>query len=249
MRAHHRLQRLFVAARLTEGETITLDGAQAHYLARVLRMKPGGELLLFNGADGEWLGAVAGITRKAVAVSVNAPTRRQTTRSDLLLAFAPVRAARLDWMVQRATEMGVGIIQPVMTQHTQAPAPSTERMLANAVEAAEQCGELSVPEIRDARKLDAFLGDLDAGRRLVFCDEGAAREDPVSILRGIGAGPLAILVGPEGGFSDAERARLRALPFVTSLPLGHRILRADTAAVAALTLAQATHGDWIGARD
>ncbi len=243
MRAHHRLQRLFVASRLAESGTITLDGAQAHYLAHVLRMKPGDELLLFNGIDGEWLTNLAATAKRTVTISVQSPTRAQAAAPDLLFAFAPVKAARLDWMAQRATEMGAGIIQPVMTQHTQGPAPSVERLMANAVEAAEQCGRLSVPAVLPAVKFDAFLAGFEPGRRMIFCDEATGQRDPVTVLSAMDDAPLAVLIGPEGGFSEPERRRLNALPFVTPLSLGPRILRADTAAVAAMALVQACRGD------
>jgi len=146
--------------------------------------------------------------------------------------------------VQKAVEMGAGVLQPVMTHHTQMPKINVERMAANAVEAAEQCGILSIPACREPVKFDRLLADWDTGRRLIFCDEDAATNNPLAILQSLEKAPLGVIIGPEGGFSDAERAQLRALPFVTAIPLGPRILRADTAAVAALAVIQATVGDW-----
>lgn len=244
MRANYRLQRLFVPYDLATGAGFDADKGQSHYLAHVLRMAQGSELLVFNGRDGEWRARVATIGKKAVRIAVETQERTQPPTPDLVYAFAPLKVGRLDYLVQKAVEMGAGVLQPVITQHTQAPKVPLEKFEANVIEAAEQCGVLAVPAVRPPVKLDRLLGDWQAGRRLIFCDEDAATNNPLPALQGIEERRLGLLIGPEGGFSDEERRMLRALPFVTAIPLGPRILRADTAAVAALALMQATIGDW-----
>jgi len=244
MRANYRMQRLFVTADLAAGGSIEADRDQSHYLANVLRMREGAELLVFNGRDGEWLARVEAVSRKAVRLSLAERTRPQPPLPDLVYAFAPIKAGRLDYLVQKAVEMGAGIIQPVITQHTQMAKVGIERLQANAVEAAEQCGILAVPPVREAVRFDAFLAGWEKDRRLIFCDESAETDNPLPALQAIGEAKLGLLVGPEGGFSEDERRQLRALPFVTAIPLGPRILRADTAAVAALAVIQAAIGDW-----
>jgi 16S rRNA (uracil1498-N3)-methyltransferase len=206
-------------------------------------MAEGAELLLFNGRDGEWSATIAARTKKSVRLKVLARQRPQPPHPDLVYCFAPLKVGRLDYLVQKAVEMGAGVLQPVVTQHTQGRI-TAERMRANAVEAAEQCGVLAVPEVREPQKFDRLLAGWDSGRRLIFCDEDASTNNPVPALQKIAEKKLALLVGPEGGFSEDERRTLRALPFVTAIPLGPRILRADTAAVAALAVIQATAGDW-----
>jgi 16S rRNA (uracil1498-N3)-methyltransferase len=171
-------------------------------------------------------------------------TRPQPPLPDLLYCFAPLKQGRLDYLVQKAVEMGAGVLQPVITQHTQVTKLGIERLQANAIEAAEQCGILAIPQVCEPMKLERLLADWDAARRLIFCDEDVGTDNPLSTLQAIAEHKLGLLVGPEGGFSDAERKELRALPFVTAIPLGPRILRADTAAVAALAVVQATVGDW-----
>lgn len=245
MRANYRLQRLYVPHDLSKGVEFDADRQQSHYLANVLRMAQGAELLVFNGRDGEWSAEVSSIGRKAVRVAVREQTRPQPQSPDLVYAFAPLKAGRLDYLVQKAVEMGAGVLQPVITQHTQVSKPSLEKLEANVIEAAEQCGVLAVPPVRQPMKLDRLLGEWDRERRLIFCDEDAATDNPLPRLQSLKEDRLGLLVGPEGGFSEDERTMLRALPFVTAIPLGPRILRADTAAVAALALVQATRGDWL----
>lgn len=244
MRANYHLQRLFVADDLAQGITFDADKSQSHYLAHVLRKSEGAELLVFNGRDGEWLARISAVTKKAVRLSVEAQTRPQTPAADLVYAFAPLKVGRLDYLVQKAVEMGAGLLQPVLTQHTQMHRVSVEKLEANVIEAAEQCGVLSVPPVAQPLKLEALLTAWESDRRLIFCDESAATNNPMAALQSISERKLGLLVGPEGGFSDDERKMLRALPFVTAIPLGPRILRADTAAVAALAVIQATIGDW-----
>jgi 16S rRNA (uracil1498-N3)-methyltransferase len=244
MRANYKLQRLYVTEDLSAGGTAELGREQSHYLANVLRMREGAELLMFNGRDGEWLARVAEISKKAVRLTLVELTRPQTPLPDFIYAFAPIKAGRLDYMVQKAVEMGAGILQPVITQHTQMSKVGVERLQANALEAAEQCGILAIPQVREAVKFDAFLSGWEPDRRLIFCDEAADTNNPRPALEAIKETTLGLLVGPEGGFSEEERRQLRALSFVTAIPLGPRILRADTAAVAALAVIQATIGDW-----
>ena len=244
MRANHKMQRLFVPDDLAAGGEIEAAPQQGHYLAHVLRLSEGAQVLLFNGRDGEWSAAVSARTKKAVRLRLLDLQRPQPPLPDLVYCFAPLKQGRLDYLVQKAVEMGAGVLQPVVTQHTQVARPGIERLRANVVEAAEQCGILAVPQVREALKLDRLLAGWDPQRRLVFCDEDSATSNPLPALQAIVEKKLALLVGPEGGFSDAERAMLRGLPFVTAIPLGPRILRADTAAVAALALMQATIGDW-----
>jgi len=244
MRANYRLQRLFVPHDLAAGTLFETDRGQSHYLAHVLRMAEGAQLLVFNGRDGEWTASVKSIGKKAVQLEVVEQTREQPATPDLVYAFAPLKVGRLDYLVQKAVEMGAGILQPTLTQHTQAPKVAVEKYEANVIEAAEQCGVLAVPSVRQPVKLERLLAEWDKARRLIFCDESAAGDNPLPILQTITETKFGLLVGPEGGFSDEERRMLSALPFVTAIPLGPRILRADTAAVAAMAVVQATLGDW-----
>jgi 16S rRNA (uracil1498-N3)-methyltransferase len=238
------MQRLFVPQDLFQSTTIEADPQQSHYLSNVMRMKPGGQLLVFNGRDGEWLAEVAEISKKKIELSVTAQVRPQPPHPDLVYCFAPLKAGRLDYLVQKAVEMGAGMLQPVITQHTQMSTVGVDRLRANVVEAAEQCGVLAIPAVAEPVKLDRLLWLWEPGRRLIFCDEGADTNNPVPKLSAIAERKLGLLIGPEGGFSEEERQQLRALPYVTPIPLGPRILRADTAAVAALAIIQATIGDW-----
>lgn len=242
-----RTPRLFVPGPLAEGGEVALDREQANYLLNVLRLKEGAGVLVFDGASGEFRATIAAASRKGATLALGGRSRPQPKAPDLLWLFAPLKHARLDYMVQKAVEMGVGRMRPVITRHTQASRVNLERMRANAVEAAEQCGVLHVPAVEEEERLDRALArfaEAEPGRRLLFCDEQEETTNPLPLLKALGRGPLAVLIGPEGGFSDDERATLKALPFVTAIPLGPRILRADTAAVAALAVIQATIGDW-----
>jgi 16S rRNA (uracil1498-N3)-methyltransferase len=244
MRANYKMQRLFVLGDLAAGVAFDASPEQSHYLSNVLRMAEGAELLVFNGRDGEWLTRIGAKTKKAVRLEAVEQTRPQPAAPDLLYCFAPLKVGRLDYLVQKAVEMGAGVLQPVITQHTQVTKIGTDRLQANIIEAAEQCGILAVPEVREAQKFDRLLVSWDKERRLIFCDESAETNNPLPALQAIQERKLGLLVGPEGGFSGEERKQLRALPFVTAIPLGPRILRADTAAVAALAVIQAAIGDW-----
>jgi 16S rRNA (uracil1498-N3)-methyltransferase len=242
-----RAQRLFVRAPLSAGGRIELDRGQANYLVNVLRMKDGDDILVFNGRDGEWTARLRAEGRKGWRLETGKAVRAQTAASDLHYLFAPLKQARLDYMVQKAVEMGAGRLSPILTRHGQVVRVNRARMEANAIEAAEQCGLLSISAIDEPVPLGQLLDgwvERQPGRRIIFCDEGEERSDPLAILARLERTPLAVLVGPEGGFAVEERERLRSLPFVTALPLGPRILRADTAAVAALALVQAALGDW-----
>jgi len=247
-----RSPRLYIDSPLAPQARLALEAGQANYLRNVLRLKPGDEVLVFNGRDGEWRAALLEAARRTVALRVADRARAQTPACDLHCLFAPLKHARLDYMVQKAVEMGVARLQGVLMQHGQVTRINLERMRANAIEAAEQCGILTLPEIAPPLPFDRMLAEAerDPARLLIFCDEDAEVKDPVAALAAVRGGardavpPLAILLGPEGGFSDAERAALLKLPQVVRLALGPRILRADTAAVAALALVQSVLGDW-----
>ncbi len=239
-----RSPRLYVDAALAGDATVPLDKAQTNYLLNVLRLEEGGSVLVFNGRDGEWHARIERAGKRGAALRIATLTRPQTAPTDLHYLFAPLKQARLDYMVQKAVELGVSRLQPVLTRRTQVSRLNGERMKANAIEACEQCGVLSVPDVCEPLPLArATEGD----RMLIFCDEDADVKDPVAALAAVRAAPpepLAVLIGPEGGFADEERTLLLRRQNVVRLALGPRILRADTAAVAALSLVQAVLGDW-----
>ncbi|MHB0771600.1 16S rRNA (uracil(1498)-N(3))-methyltransferase [Bradyrhizobium sp. 5.13L] len=243
-----RAPRLFIDAPLAQDARVELDRDQSNYLGNVLRLAAGAEVLAFNGRDGEWQAALEG-RRRPDGLVILQQTRPQDRLPDLVYAFAPLKHARLDYMVQKAIEMGAAALQPVFTRYTQATRVNTERMRANVVEAAEQCGILSIAAVAEPVPLERFLSQRAAGRLLIFCDEAAEVQDPVQSLqraREEAGGGIDVLIGPEGGFADEERALLLRQPKVLRLGLGPRIMRADTAAVAALALVQAVLGDWGG---
>jgi 16S rRNA (uracil1498-N3)-methyltransferase len=237
-------QRLFVEAHLSAGAAVACSAEQANYLRNVLRLKPGDPVLVFNGRDGEWRARLAGTGKRGAALSVDVQVRPQEEGPDIDYLFAPLKRARLDYLVQKATEMGVARLRPVLTRHTTPERVNMQRMRANAIEAAEQCGILRIPELHAPEKLERVVAGWDGARTLIFCDEGSEERDPLATLGKLRPGPLALLIGPEGGFAEAERELLSFKPFVTRIPLGPRILRADTAAVAALALLNAVLGDW-----
>ena len=236
--------RLYLDAPLAVGIEVTLDKPQQNYLCNVLRLSEGDAVAVFNGRDGEWHAALHAASRRQMALRMVTPLRPQTGAGDLHYIFAPLKHARLDYMVQKAVEMGASVLRPVTTRRTQAHRVNEERMRANVIEATEQCGILAIPDVWPASTLDATLATWPAERLLVFCDENAAPGDGVALLRTHRASSLAVLVGPEGGFDPHEREAILAVPDVARVSLGPRILRADTAAVAALALVQATLGDW-----
>ncbi|MBV8427473.1 MAG: 16S rRNA (uracil(1498)-N(3))-methyltransferase [Hyphomicrobiales bacterium] len=237
--------RLFVEADLAEGRQVELSKPQDHYIRHVLRLGAGATLRVFNGRHGEWLARIAGQNKRTTRLELVNATRQQTSPGDLHLLFAPLKQARFDYMVQKAVEMGVSRLVPVVTRYTQVAKVNEARLQANMVEAAEQCGILSIPEF-DARPLalGKAVGGLEPSRLLIFCDEAAESHDPIRMLGTARRGPLAVLIGPEGGFGEEERISLLQRPQTLRLSLGPRIMRADTAAVAALALVQACLGDW-----
>ncbi len=237
-------QRLFVEVPLSAGVAVPLSPQQVHYLVNVLRLKDGAGVLLFDGEHGEWRGVLHQSARRSAFVEVIEQTRAQSSGPDIDYLFAPLKHARLDYMVQKATEMGVGRLRPVLTERTLAERVNLDRMRANVIEAAEQCGVLRVPEVMAPQKLMTVLSSWESGRTLIFCDEMAPVRDPVAALAHLKPGPVAVLLGPEGGFTAQEAERLRSMPSVCAISLGPRIMRADTAAVAALALVNATLGDW-----
>jgi 16S rRNA (uracil1498-N3)-methyltransferase len=240
-----RAPRLFVDAPLAQDASVALDRDQGNYLGNVLRLAAGASILVFNGRDGEWQAAIEGRKRPDRVVILK-QTRPQDALIDLAYVFAPLKHARLDYMVQKAVEMGASRLQPVLTRFTQVTRVNSERMRANVIEAAEQCGILSLAEVADPVPLERFLSQRTAARLLVFCDEAADTENPVTALRETANAShgVDILIGPEGGFAEEERALLLRQPHVLRLALGPRILRADTAGVAALALVQSVLGDW-----
>lgn len=240
--------RLFIEADLASGSTVALSDPQAHYLRHVLRMAEGANLLLFNGRQGEWRASLAGRGRKAASAVVDERTRAQQAEPDIWLCFAPVKRARLDYIAEKATELGVARLQPVLTQHTVVERVNLERLRANATEAAEQTERLSVPEIAAPIELQRLLDDWPCERRLLVCDETGGGPPIAEALGAVDdaarSAPWAILIGPEGGFAAAEFAAIRAMKGATAVGLGPRILRADTAALSALACWQALVGDW-----
>lgn len=234
--------RLFIDHPLASGQPVPLDRGQAHYLSGVMRQKPGDRIAVFNGRDGEWSAEIAQMSKRGGTLVADGQTAPQRDPPDLWLLFAPIKKARTDFIVEKAAEMGASRILPVQTDHTNSERIRQDRLQAHAVEAAEQCGGTFVPPVADLTSLSALLADWPSGRRILWADEALA--GPVETLSTLTAGPWAILIGPEGGFSQAERDRLSRNPAVTRISLGPRILRADTAAMAALTLWQAALGDW-----
>ena len=244
--------RLYVEQPLGQGQSVALTREQAHYLFGVMRLGIGGALSLFNGTDGEWHAEVAEAGKRGGTLVCAEQTAPQGAPPDLWLLFAPIKKARTDFIVEKAVELGAARICPVQTEFTNSERIRRDRLQAHAVEAAEQCGITYVPEVADLTRLDRLLANWPEERQLMFCDEALAsgsssfsafiaRDDA---WKGGRAAPWAILIGPEGGFSEVERNRLAALPFAHAVALGPRILRADTAAVAALTLWQSQLGDW-----
>ena len=246
-RSHATLPRLFVDLPLAAGAGVEPGRDQVTYLVSVLRRGVGDKVVLFNGRDGAWLSEIAEASRKAARLVPVEQVAPQTPASDLWYGFAPLKTARLDYVVQKATEMGAGIIQPVITRRTQVTRIKHERMRANALEAAEQCEVLSLPEIRTEialEKLIAGWSETEGDRVLVFADEAAPSGSPIAALDALADRRVGLLIGPEGGFDDTERALLLRQSFVLPVSLGPRILRADTAAVAALAVLQSVIGDW-----
>ncbi|SFI95312.1 16S rRNA (uracil(1498)-N(3))-methyltransferase [Jannaschia pohangensis] len=239
--------RLHIAGPLGAGQDVELTRDQAHYLSGVMRLSPGDTLTVFDGVSGAWRATIDAASKRGGTLTCQEQTAAQRNPPDIWLIFAPIKKVRTDFIVEKATELGAARILPVQTRFTNSERIRRDRLQAHAVEAAEQCGGTFVPEVTDIAPLDRLLADWPADRALIFCDETLS-DDPDWAEGGTGTAlppaPAAILIGPEGGFSSEERARLRALPFAHPIGLGPRILRADTAAVAALTLWQQARGDW-----
>lgn len=235
--------RLFVDADLEANGTLGLSKDHVHYLANVMRRKPGGSVLLFNGRDGEWGADIATLDRKQGQLVLRVQTRQQDEVPDVDLLFAPVKKMRLDFLVQKATELGVARLRPVFTVRTIVSRIKEDRLRANVIEAAEQCGRMTVPEVLPTLRLDPLLDGWPDGRTLIFCDEAREAKPLQQALEQLGPRPMSLLIGPEGGFDGAERARLLAHPDCIPVSLGPRIMRADTAALAALAIWQSVAGD------
>ncbi|MBL0849354.1 MAG: 16S rRNA (uracil(1498)-N(3))-methyltransferase [Candidatus Liberibacter ctenarytainae] len=245
MKQHFHRKRLFVDFSLQSGHQAQANEFQHHYLAHVLRMKEGDKILLFNGKEGEWLSNISYKRDKHITFSVIQQKRTQTLPSDLHYIFAPIKTKRLDYMIQKSVEMGVSILFPVITRYTNNTIHNIDRVRTYTISSAEQCNILTIPSIYSPVTLDSLLEDWDHSRRIVFADESCSYKRPFEALQEIPHGsPLALLVGPEGGFHPEEQKKLRSLPFVIPLSLGPRILRSDTAAVAGLALIQSICGDW-----
>lgn len=238
---------LSLVPKLSEGIEIRLEGDQHHYLRNVMRCDVGDCVLVFNGRHGEWRAVIQAMTKKLTVLELEGQTRPHAYLPDIWLVFAPLKRARMDYVAQKATEMGAGVLLPMRTRFTQGGQFKQARLVANAIEAAEQCGLVQVPEVRDLVAFDTLLKDWATyapNRQIIFCDEKASPGDALATLKVLKNQPIAVFIGPEGGFSDAEREQLLAHPQAISISLGPRILRADTAAVAALAICQSCLGDW-----
>jgi 16S rRNA (uracil1498-N3)-methyltransferase len=237
-----RAPRLYVPGPLSAGAEITLSHSQSHYVTAVMRLKAGDPVRVFNERDGEWLAHLMS-ARKGAGIRIERRVADVRPPPDIDYVFAPLKQLRLDYAVQKATELGVRRFRPAITERTIVRRVNIDRLRANAIEAAEQCNLVYLPEIAEPQSLEAMLGAWDSARAAIYCDEAAPVADPVAALRTVGL-PAAVFIGPEGGFTREEREMLRSLPFVTAISLGPRIMRADTAGVAALSLVQAVAGDW-----
>ena len=235
--------RLFVDQSLIVDAEITLAAEQAHYLGAVLRLQTGATVSIFNGRDGEFLSQISEVAKKKMLLRIETQTSAPKLPPDIDYLFAPLKHQRLDYLVQKATELGARRLRPIITARTIAERVNLDRMRANVIEAAEQCELVFVPEVLEPMTLNATMREWDSNRALIYCDEEAVQSDPMLALAKLKP-PAAILVGPEGGFTTEERAMLKALPYVTAVSVGPRIMRADTAAVAILALVQAVLGDW-----
>jgi 16S rRNA (uracil1498-N3)-methyltransferase len=242
----HRAPRLHVAATLAAEGEVALEAGQAHYLRTVLRLAPGAAVAAFNAADGEWLCRVSQMDKRGARLTIDRQVRQADLdkESDLWLLFAPIKRTRLDWLVEKATELGVSALLPVWTARTQVERVNLERLRVHAIEAAEQSERLSIPELRAPERLEGVLAAWPPGRWLIACDESGGGDPIGEVATRLAPGPLALLVGPEGGFDETELDAVGKLSFVTRVGLGPRVLRAETAALAAVAVLQAIAGDW-----
>ncbi len=239
--------RLYVENSLPGNGLITLDQDQSHYLANVMRLSPGDQVALFNGKDGEWAAVIVTAKKREVTIRIENRTKEQVSEPDVWLVFAPIKKARIDFIAQKATELGASHLQPILTHRTNVDRVKTERLQANALEAAEQCERLTVPTVSEPVKLEKLLDSWPEDRRIMFCDEDLSGQSAHEVLAGLTAehsGPWAIFIGPEGGFDDEERKKIKSMQQTHVVSLGPRVLRADTAAMAALSLWQSALGDW-----
>ncbi len=239
--------RLYVEDNLPGNGTVSLSQDQSHYLANVMRLKVGANVALFNGRDGEWGATISELKKRSVTLCLQSKLKEQQAEPDVWLVFAPIKKARIDFIAQKATELGVGHLQPVYTHRTNVERVKIERLQANAIEAAEQCERITVPSVSEPLKLDKLLDNWPNDRKIMFCDEdlsGSSAHSSLSKLNTSPHEPWAILIGPEGGFDEEERDRIKKMPQTTVVSLGPRVLRADTAAMAALSLWQSAIGDW-----
>jgi 16S rRNA (uracil1498-N3)-methyltransferase len=239
-----RTPRLYVPASLASGAVVVLKDQQAHYLLHVMRLGKGATFRLFNGNDGEWLAEIVETRKRDLTLRCERKLREASPPPDIDYLFAPLKHARLDYVAQKATEMGAGRLRPVITSRTIAERVNIDRLKANVIEAAEQCNLVGLPEVMDLQPLETLIRGWDPSRPLVWCDEALSVENPLAVLKTLEPGPLAVLIGPEGGFTAEEQSMLRAESFIHAVSLGPRVIRADTAAVAALALVQAVLGDW-----
>jgi len=246
MRENYTLTRLYIETALTQGADVSLSKEQAHYLGTVLRKSESDDLRLFNGSSGEWRAEITQLSRKGGTVRLQEQLRAPKTCPDIWLCFAPVRKHRNNFIIEKATELGVSEFHPLITERTQFSRLNIDKARLQAIEAAEQTERLDVPKIHDVAGggIDSYLETWDANRHLIFADEAGDAAPALTALQNMPRGPAAVLIGPEGGFSPKERDILRAQTFVTPVSLGPRILRADTAALSLLTLWQAVQGDW-----
>ena len=238
-----KLIRLFVTASLADGAAVELGQEQAHYVKNVMRLKEGDALALFNGSEGEFGARIESFAKRAARLRVEDRLRAQQSEPDLWLVFAPLKRARIDYLVEKATELGASALVPVITRHTNVERLNLERLRAHAIEAAEQSERLTVPRIDEPRALEEMLATWEASRRIMLCDESGTAPMAATVLAGQSAAAWAVLIGPEGGFAETELDALRKLPFVSPVSLGPRILRADTAALAGLAVLQALRGE------
>lgn len=236
--------RLYLENRLETGLEIACTRAHANYLLNVMHLDDGAQILVFDGANGEWRAVIARQPKDACALRIKQQVRGQEEGPDIHYLFAPLKPGQIDHMVQKATEMGVAALRPVVTRRTNAQHLKPGRMRCNVIEAAEQCGVLRLPAMHGPESLDKILENWDPSRHIIYCDEDAPLASPLAALGRLNPGPLAVLVGPQGGFDAGERARLQGFDHVTAISLGPRVMRADTAAIAALALVNAVLGDW-----